>query len=408
MFYVFVFSYTLAPYIYIYTVPLKFILFTIVVFLLLKNKKLIIIHKHLKYVVFVFYILFLSLFKSIIFSQPMMEYKNLLFGLVIMLSIPSIIRNKKHADYVINIIIIAVAVNSVFCIMEFLHISIILPLKNMMYSFSILNLNEKTNFNQWTFRTSGVYHSIFAFSYVQALAIPSTYSRILHSKGKKLLYIFCLVILILGLLATSNRSAIVSSIIGIYFLSSTMRFSRKISVIIFVTILITTTYVLIKPIIETNILFILSSMDGSDSRLTIWKNVLFVSLDYLFLGLDKDYTQAMLNNPSFNRELLIGNSVISPHNSILNILIRYGLLATSGYILLIILSIKDISLLIRKKILAREYRIYPVLVLSYVINSFFHNGSIITSIDLWIIFGLSYSVYNFKKTKVRILPKFNS
>ena len=402
MFYIFVFVYTLLPYLYIYTLPLKFILFSIVFFLLLiKNKKLIIVHKHFKHVIFVFYLLCLLLFKGIVFFQPIVGYNNLLFGLVIMLSIPSIIRNKKQADGVINIVIIAVVINSVFCVMEFLHIPIILSIKNTMLAFSLFELSEKTEFSQWSFRTSGVYQSVFAFSYVQALAVPSAYFRILYSKGnkRKYFFIFCLVVLILGLLATSNRSAIIASIIGVYFLSYNTRVSNKLSKLTII-ILITLIIIVIKPLIETNILFIMSSFDDNDSRLTIWKNVFLVSLDYIFLGLDKDYTQAMLNNPSFNRELLIGNSVISPHNSVLNILIRFGLFAAGGYIILIVLSIKDIGLLIKRKIISREYIIYPVLILCYTINSFFHNASIVTSIDLWIIMGLMYTNYSFKRSKI--------
>ena len=121
----------------------------------------------------------------------------------------------------------------------------------------------------------------------------------------------------------------------------------------------------------------------------MWGELLKISIDNLMWGITIPYENAVTQT----KYILAfpGDTIISPHNSIINISIRHGVFGLIAYIYIIVYNAYEYIKIKKKYHTDNEIIIYYIMIFSYLLNSMFHNASIITSIDLWILFGMKYS-----------------
>jgi hypothetical protein len=356
------------------------------------NQKFSIERKYIKYLSFLFIIVGTVIIKKILYGYSLTHINlNLIMGVVIMVLIPHIADNSKENKSLVYAIILAAALNCALMILEFNQLPIMLSIKNYLFSMSQMGKNDLHEYSQYVFRYSGVYTSIFGFSYVLAVAAPAIFKRTINKDGKHYINLSLLILIFIGLIILAARSALLATVISIGAIVITNKRHpfrpRNVSFIIMLMICIAGVFYYLAA--TPNVGFIGQILSGDDVRGKVWGELLKISIDNLMWGITIPYENAVTQT----KYILAfpGDTIISPHNSIINISIRHGVFGLIAYIYIIVYNAYEYIKIKKKYHTDNEIIIYYIMIFSYLLNSMFHNASIITSIDLWILFGMKYS-----------------
>jgi hypothetical protein len=388
------FTNTIMPYLYIMGVPLKALIVASITLMVVLQRSFRIRREQYWYILFYITIVAILFIKEILYGGWISTLNNnMILGLVIMLLIPCAIKKQKQIHTLATIIIFATAFNSLVSFMEYLNYEQVLSLKNVLYSFSIMGLDTIHGYSEYTFRYAGLHSSIFGFSYALAVALPLTFSRIIYDRKHKTIYIVLFIIVSIGLLVSAARSAILAAIIGIMVIFFSKR-GGKLKVVPVSIVLVLAISFAIGLISSTSAQFIMDIFAGNDVRITLWTDLINLSFNNILLGIEMSYSDTIM---AYGLDAHIyGNSVVAPHNSLLNALIRYGIIGFIGYIILIWINIKEYFTYRKSGIILSEDSIYYVILLSYFLNSLFHNASIFTNIDAWVYLGMKSSILQYR------------
>jgi len=255
-----------------------------------------------------------------------------------------------------------------------------------------------------TFRTETIY-GLAAFTYIYssqlASTIPLLFSICLTIKKRKIVYLLILVLMIMALLLTFERSSIYGCLLSLFicFILITRKF-LTFKMVAFFILMIFTLYVVINILGGERLMKAEGSALG---RIPLWISSIYLALDNpVGVGHDK-YKEAVIEHAWKVSHFEYGEIVYTttPHNQFLKVLTNWGI---PGLILLILFYyylLKEINN-IRKSTQNEYYRILSIglfcSLLSYIINSVFHNlGPFIGDAFHWYFLGMSFSLIKISK-----------
>ena len=388
------FSNTIIPYLYIVGIPLKVLLVASILLIVVLQRSFRIRREHYWYILFQITIVAILFIKEILYGGWVSTLnKNMILGLIVMLLIPSAIKEQRQIHFLASIIIYSTAFNSLVSFMEYFNYEQVLLLKNLLYSYSVMGRETILEYSEYTFRYAGLHSSIFGFSYALAVALPLTFSRILYEPKYKTVYIVLFIMVSIGLIVSAARSAILAAIIGIIVIFFSKQGGKTKVVVISILLAIAISFV-IGLVSSTSAQFIMDIFSGNDVRISLWADLITLSFNNIMLGIEMSYSDTIMAY-GFD-SYIYGDSVVAPHNSLLNAFIRFGIFGFVGYIILIWINIQEFLKYRKSGILSSEDAIYYVILLSYFINSLFHNASIFTNIDAWLYLGMKSSILQYR------------
>jgi len=376
--------YLLIPYLYIGIIPVKAMLFGSMIFFIFIKSKVQFNKHHLVFGVFFAFILFIPLIKQIFYYTGFYNLENVTLGIILLITIPAVTRNNKNIEIIISVMIISAATNSVICLWEVFDPEKIYHIRELLLEKSRLARGDEIDL--YRFRFSGLHAFPIPYSYVLAVTTPLCVYKLFSNTNtlNRVFYSVGFILLIIGLVIGATKSSILGAVFGSMIIIKKMKRIDLFKLILLSMVVLGIFYIYYNTW-ETNLLHLIQENPRENVRILVWKKLIPAIFLNPLLGMHSDYSTFVSRN--------LGHSLIniSPHNVFINISLRYGIVTTLVFIIILIKVYRDYSEVNR---FSRNNSLntgIAVSIMAYIFNSLFHNASIITSIDFWIIAGLFYA-----------------